>query len=222
MVTNETYAKNSYTDFLGNNSEKLEIRDCVNAYAQNFVTSRSNVLLISGNVTKETSKVMTPEEQPVFTDTFSWVCDTSFVNCTKTGVAAFNATLPWNPLNASNIEYCLSEIRPEHCRLDFNLHIIVIVLVANLVKAVIMCFVAFWMRESPLMTLGDAVASFLDEPDPSTDNMCLISKADIVTERSESWTKPRAWNPERVLLWDTASGILWKISMPLYETKGLV
>jgi hypothetical protein len=44
----------------------------------------------------------------------------------------------------------------------------------------------------PLVTLGDAIASFFEDADPTTKNMCLVSKEDV----EKLWSKPprsRKW-----------------------------
>jgi hypothetical protein len=43
----------------------------------------------------------------------------------------------------------------------------------HIVKAGVMFYVAFFVRDEPLMTMGDAVASFLERPDPTSKNRCL-------------------------------------------------
>lgn len=39
-----------------------------------------------------------------------------------------------------------------------------------------MVLTLWYHRSQPLVTLGDALASFLDQPDPTTENMCLANK----------------------------------------------
>jgi hypothetical protein len=47
-------------------------------------------------------------------------------------------------------------------------------------------------KQYPLVTLGDAIASFLEDPDPNTKNMCLISKKDI-EKAFNNPPPPRKW-----------------------------
>jgi hypothetical protein len=42
-----------------------------------------------------------------------------------------------------------------------------------------MFYVAFFIHDEPLMTIGDAVASFLEKEDITTKNMCLSTRADF-------------------------------------------
>jgi hypothetical protein len=78
-----------------------------------------------------------------------------------------------------DIKYCLSEPVEGKCSLNFNLPIIVIVIFCNLGNSVLMFFVAFGIKDDPLVTIGDAVDCFLKSNDPTTEGMCLISKEAI-------------------------------------------
>jgi alpha-beta hydrolase superfamily lysophospholipase len=60
-----------------------------------------------------------------------------------------------------------------------------VVCVFNLVKLVCMMLLLFSVKETPLLNMGDAVSSFLDTPDPSTQGMCLAGK----TEVNKHWRK---------------------------------
>jgi hypothetical protein len=86
------------------------------------------------------------------------------------------------------IEYCLSERAEEHCKVHWNLSIAALVTVLNVLKAALIFYTAFFTKEQPLMTMGDAVASFLEVEDPTTIGFCLAS-------REDTWSAgPRQWN----------------------------
>lgn len=77
------------------------------------------------------------------------------------------------------VSFCLSERAPPHCKIQLNSTILVIVTVVNFLKTILMFYIVFRPFDEPLLTMGDAVASFLDDPDPSTRDMCLLSIRDI-------------------------------------------
>jgi hypothetical protein len=54
-----------------------------------------------------------------------------------------------------------------------------------------MFFVALRVPDDPLITMGDAVASFVKKSDPSTKNMCLLSIHDV--KKHGYQTGPREW-----------------------------
>jgi hypothetical protein len=61
-------------------------------------------------------------------------------------------------------------------------------------------------QKEVLYTLGDAIASFMREPDPTTENMCLATRDDFLSKRTwknrlvkqhpKSTQEPRAWKDE--------------------------
>lgn len=109
----------------------------------------------------------------------------------------------WSPGNYV-AEYCLSEKIQGHCAFNVNLVIIVIVIICNVGKLIGMSIVAFSPHLGrPLMTVGDAISSFLDVPDESTKRMCLASRKDLV---STTLSRPRSavavqWQPEGQRTW---------------------
>lgn len=76
------------------------------------------------------------------------------------------------------IDYCLSRLTPEACELQFNARILVVVVVCGVLKVAAMVSIIIIQDQAALVTIGDAVASFLRLPDPCTAGMCLFSKAD--------------------------------------------
>ena len=125
----------------------------------------------------------------------------------------------WRPFEVS-VDYCLIEDVPERCTLMFSIPIAVLVIFSNIVKAVCMGLTLHkYRRYSPLVTLGDAVAHFLDHPDPQTKGRCLFSRRHVEAQwtwerchgakHNELGVDPEEYNPKRQL-WKTApSGRRW-------------
>lgn len=85
----------------------------------------------------------------------------------------------WEPYG-SPVQYCMVEQVSELCRLQFSFLIAGIVVACNLIKACCMALLLFrHNRHEALATLGDAIASFLDRPDPNTRGRCLQTKSQI-------------------------------------------
>jgi len=51
--------------------------------------------------------------------------------------------------------------------LNFSVPIMAIVIFVNVIKAAMMCIVGLLLKSVPIITLGDAIASFLTRPDVS-------------------------------------------------------
>lgn len=69
----------------------------------------------------------------------------------------------WAPYD-NRIAYCLNLRAKDQCALEFSIPIMVIICAMNLVKSVLFAFIALLFTESPIVTLGDAIASFIRYP----------------------------------------------------------
>ena len=147
----------------------------------------------------------------------SYTCDipTARQNATRWTVSGYK------------IEYCLSQVETERCRLQFSLAILGAVIVMNLCKSVSMSWTAWKQSDMTLVTFGDAVASFLDTPDSLTKGRCLMGKVDVnkgplrwrLENQKVPNTAPPALNyyaPSRRRWFSAASIRRWVITMGLY------
>jgi len=154
-------------------------------------------------------------------DDFEWVCPNYRKgNCTISPSANgsdWSTSVPSRDngggAERAVIQYCLSQPVQEHCKLQFSLAIMVVVVLCNLVKAVCMGFIVWRKDPEPLVTLGDTVSSFLNRPDPTTAKSCISGKSEfeenrfwdsIVSKwdpRTRSWF--RAASRRRWLVWNT-------------------
>ena len=106
------------------------------------------------------------------------------------------------------LQYCLSVPGEEHCTLQFSLVIMIVVIVCNLIKTACMSTIAWKKDPEPLVTLGDAIASFLDRPDGTTKGNCIAEKARF--KKSKSWDSlSRPWASVSLLLFRAASSRRW-------------
>ena len=107
-------------------------------------------------------------------------------------------------------QYCLSRLVEEHCKLQFSLAIMVVVIVCNVVKTVCMSVIVWNQDSEPLVTLGDAIASFLDRPDMTTAGNCIVEK--IRFEESRSWALHLSrWYTRRLRWFRAASPRRWVV-----------
>ena len=105
------------------------------------------------------------------------------------------------PINTTEIQYCLSQPVSEECETQFSLGIMIAVLVCNMVKTACMGYIV-WMWKSkkssqvsssssePLMTLGDALASFIAKPDATSRGVSLVGKTRF--RGSDPWSEVMA------------------------------
>ncbi|KPI43030.1 uncharacterized protein AB675_1873 [Cyphellophora attinorum] len=200
-LVNASAIQNNLTSY-----DKLDVEDCIRTYANAFLSTRRNlVLVIDGEpvevddvniVANFSSRGNDPllyqtSEHYSSGDPFSWLCDSVPNLDTKVDVPRYSGggrkqcwlywqqwlekPAEWTP-NGQKISSCYSEPVKEQCAYSANLPIVIIVMVCNLFKALAMLFVACWLGGRPLTTVGDAIASFLERPDPTTKGFCLLSR----------------------------------------------
>jgi hypothetical protein len=80
------------------------------------------------------------------------------------------------------VEHCLSQPTEESCKLQFSLPVVIVIIFFSFFKVVIMLILAFGLREARVQTIGDAIASFLIQPDHIVNGRCLYSASDFKQE----------------------------------------
>lgn len=170
--------------------ERLTGSQCIDAYALTFQTQRGSLIL----VTNDTQKLPTARAYSDFDasihpasilclgDPFDWICshdaehqclDKSTTPCSVAYKRLHGDN--WAPLG-NLVDHCLSEKLPGHCKVQFSTSIAIVVIVFNAIKAAILASVFFFVKEDPLLTMGDGVASFLKAADETTKSLCLMSR----------------------------------------------
>lgn len=83
----------------------------------------------------------------------------------------------WEPYESA-VKYCLVERVQESCSLRFSFPIAIAVIVANFVKAICMALTLFvYRKHAAVVTVGDAIANFLDHPENATKGRCLHNRS---------------------------------------------
>ncbi len=203
--------------------KRYEAVDCMTAFATTFVNRYSEVLLVT-NSTDTDSDV----HDQVWIDTsqipYAWICGDSYSSqpyldksamCTR--ATAIANVSRWE-LTGRPINYCMVNEVSLECKLNFSLPSMMVVIIANIFKISIMSIIAFTYRTNPLATIGDALSSFLQEPDTATRNMCLATNSSF---KSKDWTSqhPVLWQPKRRRWFEAASIGRWCICNILCDSQ---
>lgn len=184
-------------------------QDCIGTYSQRLVSSSSNVLVVVKNTSDEIplasyEPITTPSFGNTTTQNFTsaWLCgDTDLGLSCDTNWLAMNPER-WNLTAQTSqnkgsplfVDHCLVQETDAQCTIQFipcKLHyqqlmigltstaVMIIVILCNLIK--IGCFVAaICVRDfRPVVTLGDALATFLHRPDSNTDDLGPLSAVDV-------------------------------------------
>ena len=82
----------------------------------------------------------------------------------------------WRPYG-NRVNHCVVEQVEELCKLEFSFSIALAVMISNIVKVACIAMTLFICGgHAPLVTVGDVVATYIDEPDPTTRDRCLYSR----------------------------------------------
>ncbi|KAF2475426.1 uncharacterized protein BDR25DRAFT_279479 [Lindgomyces ingoldianus] len=194
--------------------DRFEPADCLNKYAQMIQSFRRNVLLVASDenfpaISNTTSLngtnvysydrfyAMDAQVQDEASDSYRWMCNSiPYSRNTKCGSLMANikkSPSTWK-VGGYPVHYCLSEKAPPVCKLQFSVGIAILVTILNFLKGGVILYTVFYVNEEPLMTMGDAVASFIEKTDPTTRNMCILTMKDAKKHKGYFPAGPREWD----------------------------
>ena len=195
--------------------EDLTPLECTKVYNNDFLSNRRNLFLITNDSSNTTQGVTILDMVRIRSNaTFpsSWVCPGKFYS-DRTTTRRCNTNMPAENLMRGDawqvggveIAGCKSEITGEKCKVRFSLGIMIVVIGCNLVKACCMVMAVVRSREPTLVTLGDAIDSFLETPDQTTIGICFADRQYIGRGWRRRWrARPRQWKQKGVQRWWTA------------------
>ena len=203
---------------------KLDNKSCLETYTAPTISANSDLILVTtySNVTNSVLSFSLSQESQLVIDSQNLdSCPLSLQPpCNYSGLLADpqNWLLDtYDSIQTANgvltdlddrIQYCLSKRVEEHCKLQFSLAIMIVVIICNLIKTTCMSIIAWKQDPEPLVTLGDAIASFLDRPDVTTEGNCIVGK----TRFSRSWGLLLSrWHPQRLRWFRAASSKRWLV-----------
>jgi hypothetical protein len=199
--------------------EELSLLECINAYSTTFQPTRGNVFLVVDEGVMNTTDVYGIFPSIELSAGCSAETGTTWVyqqfqseagECLSQEGSRFLPRLRadpsmWSPFLGLPVKKCLSEPTGQKCKLKFSVPLAIVVIVFNAIKALALLVGISQLRDDPMLTVGDAVMSFLQRPDPSSLSMCLASQADIhrFDLRWQELRQPRAYRTER-LTWSSS------------------
>lgn len=229
--------------------QRLENRACLEAYAGSINSDRADVVLVSsynsnneltpsqnGNLTSygvlfsSGSPTWFPMSQALldsdgYGTAAEWICHSQVTyydakTCDLTKSASTQSSWLFRQWD---VQYCLSEQVEEHCKIQFSIAIMIFVICCNCIKMVCMVWIIRKRGSEPLVTLGDAIASFLDTPDQMTLNACLAGQDDFCNNSRLGQPLLRSWDvapvtyiPRRRFWFSAASKDRWSVCNGLW------
>lgn len=218
--------------------DRLDNGACIDAYGQLIQSTRRNLLLVVANDALPDVKdpdwnntdvynvlyysIEPPYGGGFMPENFKWLCDSIPAlpnNGCVPNLAHIRADADnWAP-GGLRVGYCLSEKAPGQCQLVFKTPIAVLVVILNFAKAAMMSYLVFGITENPMMTMGDAVREFLTRNDPTTVDMCLLERDDMVDQPGEERyfpAGPKVYKRTKRRWMDVASRRRWWICFLMF------
>lgn len=123
---------------------------------------------------------------------YPWLCpsDVTVPACSSNGISVtydavarddWKVTSQWQSrpkasnllVSGSRVQYCLAEYAPQNCSLQYSVPLTIATVVCNIVKACVLLYIWLGIKEAPILTVGDAIASFLRHEDVYSKGVCL-------------------------------------------------
>ncbi|KAF5375600.1 hypothetical protein D9757_008565 [Collybiopsis confluens] len=199
--------------------------ECLHDYATDFVSARANVVLVAGSY--GSSGLLISDQGVSYRngastghelgDPYAWICygvedllkRTPLCSSVWRNIDPSNWTLPLSSGQKQlEVNYCLSQPVIQRCQLNFNLPLLVTVIIFNIAKVICMVFTAVKIKDNALVTIGDAIASFTKDPDIHTRGMSLAS-SDIFDGRDISERLCSEYQPRKIRWLNAASKRHW-------------
>lgn len=206
--------------------QRMDNEDCIREYEQQFVSTRGDFVAVlhALNDSSPINFVQTiyPRTGNRGDSPYDWWCrpfpaaslGTDSVECRPYYDSLVRGS-SWENYSRNRwdlpnpVDHCLTRRVEEHCRLQFSLALLILVIICNFIKAACMILMVYRHDAQPLATLGDAVASFLKDPDSTTQGDCIAPKDAF--QRREWFRQPRRWATKEVRWFRSSSSTRWAL-----------
>ncbi|KAK4499429.1 hypothetical protein PRZ48_009943 [Zasmidium cellare] len=192
--------------------QNLSTQECISTYSPSFVSRNNHVVAITNEVV-HTSRTSYFDIQDDDTDEKVWMCAdipgrTYTYTCDPRQINPTNWTI-----YDRKIDYCLSEVLPQHCKVQFSAYILVVVIFMNAVKSIAMFVAVRGHKDVTLVTIGDAIASYMEAPGEFAQAGCLLGRKDVKRLKKEGqatrarhlYSEPKAYAPVYHARWSKAA-----------------
>lgn len=184
--------------------KNMSSNECLKTYSVPFQSEYRNVIVVlskEGQQPAMERQARAYHSMPFDATPGAWLCEK--YSATRYG-ASCNMDIhgdngEWVLMEAA-VSHCLVQSGQPVCRIIFSLPLLLAVIAANVVKLASMVIILCHYNQPTLVTLGDGIASFLEQPDPHTRDMCLWSKKCFRSraeyQQEDRWsTVPKKYEP---------------------------
>ncbi|KAF2155062.1 hypothetical protein K461DRAFT_107278 [Myriangium duriaei CBS 260.36] len=202
---------------------RLDPAACIEAYGSGYVSLYANVLLVTNESVARNVLNWRPSEGGTYLGSDTWICDglgggsragcdvnallANAADWTSPGYSVIlspnESCLSYRADHKYHIDHCLAEQTPEFCSVYVSVTLLAVVIACNVIKLACLLVTLLSVRFDPLITIGDAIESFLAIPDRTTEGHGLLEASNIATwtkariSRTPIPTTPAPWKPRR-------------------------
>ncbi|KAH8834588.1 hypothetical protein DL96DRAFT_1443593, partial [Flagelloscypha sp. PMI_526] len=147
---------------------------------------------------------------------FEWVCD-GLSTCNTLYREIRDNASAW-AVSGFTIDHCLSQAPESQCSFNAAISLLVVVIIFNVFKIFAMGYTLYTLQDKPLITIGDAVESFLMRRDSSTSGKHLLTAEGVragnilPSETSESLEAQLIPTEMELRWWRSASKARWSVA----------
>lgn len=120
------------------------------------------------------------------------------------------------------VDHCLAEPIDRDCSVGLSNILLLIVIICLLIKTITAMIITALVKHNhePLVTLGDAIASFIRYPDNKTVDMCSITQVELrQTAKSAILPGPQTWQGKIHRRWSVVPMAVWLSSYLLFAAS---
>lgn len=172
--------------------KRLENSECLQAYATSSLESEwRNVLVVSDIESNDNAIAMWTHSPISLLDDETWVCnyhEPCNVEAIHANPSSWTIGGPGQCSNEDQVQfpgdclsvpvevkYCLAEYWPPQCTVRISTYLLMVVIGCNMLKVGCLLITLWIGNFRPLVTIGDAVASYLNDPELATRDVGPLS-----------------------------------------------
>lgn len=200
---------------------RLDQKDCIRAYgSSDYISEFGNILFVAndsgvhdGNYTARTTSLYALNSSNNLITTWRAPPGNSIMDM----IGGYHPDLSYkytvgnivrtsDVFNISNspIQYCLAERTQEHCKTQISVTLLYGIVACNLLKVIALVTTASALRFEPLANFGDALASFLEQPEALTKDLGVFARSNQAAGQGH-----RRYNRSRVQWRRAISTVEW-------------
>ena len=173
------------------NLRNMTVKECLDTYQQPLISNYGNFLMVTSETPEMNNTLLRADygHKPI-PELLPWLCNGSdLANTASSWVPSWddaicnitpqnNTWLLFTDAGDVSVDYCLADATAARCEVSVSTCLLIVVVICNVLKLLVL-FYLVTSKAKPLVTIGDAIESFLLRPDSTTKNLTLLSYPEV-------------------------------------------